>query len=70
MLIWNQTHLIYALREFETHYNLHRPHRALNQGAPQQPAPQPITCSANIVDLNVRRRDRLGGIVHEYEHTA
>ncbi|WP_405476095.1 integrase core domain-containing protein [Streptomyces sp. NBC_00009] len=25
-LIWNQSHLLYALREFETHYNEHRPH--------------------------------------------
>ena len=25
---------------------------------------------ADIIDLNVRRRDRLGGILHEYEHWA
>ncbi|MEZ0112335.1 hypothetical protein ABH920_006354 [Catenulispora sp. EB89] len=24
----------------------------------------------DIVELNVQRRDRLGGILHEYEHTA
>ena len=70
MLIWNQAHLLHALREFETHYNLHRPHRSLGQSAPLHPAPDPITGSANIVDLNVRRRDRLGGILHEYEHAA
>ena len=27
-LIWNQQHLIHALREFEQFYNLHRPHQA------------------------------------------
>ena len=70
MLIWNRAHLLHALREFETHYNLHRPHRALEQEAPLRPAPEPITASADIVDLNVRRRDRLGGILHEYEHAA
>jgi len=70
MLIWNQAHLLHALREFESHYNLHRPHRSLGQSAPLQPAPEPITGSAGIVDLNVRRRDRLGGILHEYEHAA
>ncbi|MEY9895164.1 hypothetical protein ABIA35_008938 [Catenulispora sp. MAP12-49] len=70
MLIWNQAHLLHALTEFETHYNLHRPHRSLEQGAPLQPVPEPITGSADIVDLNVRRRDRLGGILHEYEHAA
>src|SRR4030095_6823698 len=26
-LIWNQRHLLYALREFETFYNEHRPHQ-------------------------------------------
>ena len=70
MLIWNQAHLLHALREFEVHYNRHRPHRPLDQAAPLQPAPEPITDGADIVDLNVRRRDRLGGILHEYEHVA
>jgi hypothetical protein len=32
--------------------------------------PEPITGSADIVDLNVQRRDRLGGILYEYEHAA
>lgn len=27
-LIWNQSHLLYALPEFETHYNEHRPHHS------------------------------------------
>ena len=26
--------------------------------------------STDIIDLNVRRRDRLVGILHEYEHAA
>src|SRR3569833_2526484 len=37
-LVWNQTHLLHALREFETFYNKHRPHRSLH-GAPLCPAP-------------------------------
>ncbi|MFB9579903.1 integrase core domain-containing protein, partial [Streptomyces yanii] len=32
-LIWNQSHLLHALREFESFYNWHRPHRALKQAA-------------------------------------
>ncbi|MER6004035.1 integrase core domain-containing protein [Nonomuraea angiospora] len=28
-LIWNERHLLHALREFETFYNEHRPHRAV-----------------------------------------
>jgi transposase InsO family protein len=27
--IWNQTHLLHALREFELHYNTNRPHRGI-----------------------------------------
>ena len=69
-LIWNHTHLMHALREFEDHYNTHRPHRTLTQAAPLCPKPEPITHLAQIIDLNVRRRDRLGGILHEYEHAA
>ena len=38
-LIWNQSHLLHALREFETFYNGHRPHRALGQAAPLRPLP-------------------------------
>lgn len=64
------SHLLHAVREIETHYNLHRPHRLLGQSAPLQPAPVPITGRAEIVDLDVRRRDRLGGTLHEYERAA
>jgi putative transposase len=28
-LIWNQRHLLYALREFEQFYNAHRPHQGI-----------------------------------------
>lgn len=42
-LIVNQAHLVYALREYESFYNDHRPHRALHAAAPLRPLPQPIT---------------------------
>lgn len=38
-LIWNQSHLLHALREFETFDNWHRPHQALRQAAPLRPLP-------------------------------
>ncbi len=69
-LVWNHAHLIHALREFETHYNEHRPHRTLHQAAPLRSAPEPITEQARIIHLDIRRHDRLGGILHEYEHAA
>lgn len=39
-LIWNQRHLLHALREFESFYNRHRPHRAWNR--PHRSAHCPI----------------------------
>ena len=47
-LILNQAHLLHALREFETFYNEHRPHRALHAAAPLQPLPPPITERARL----------------------
>ena len=69
-LVWNQAHLLHALREFESHYNDHRPHRTLRRAAPLRPVPEPIAEQARIIHLHIRRRDRLGGIMHEYEHAA
>jgi hypothetical protein len=36
-LIWNQRRLMIVLREYEDLYDLHRPHRALDQAAPLRP---------------------------------
>ncbi|WP_164836480.1 integrase core domain-containing protein, partial [Actinacidiphila soli] len=69
-LIWNQAHLLYALGEFESFYNQHRPHRTLNSAAPLQPVPEPITEPDRVDRLDVHRRDRLGGTLHEYAHAA
>ncbi|MFD4972424.1 integrase core domain-containing protein [Streptomyces sp. NPDC058424] len=69
-LIWNQSHLLHALREFESFYNWHRPHRTLKQAAPLRPLPEPINTPAQIRHPEVHRRDRLGGTLHEYQHAA
>ena len=69
-LIVNQAHLRHALREYESFYNEHRPHRALHAAAPLQPLPQPISEPDQLHHLNIRRRDRLGGTLHEYHHVA
>jgi transposase InsO family protein len=68
-LIWNQAHLLRALREYERHHNVHRPHRGITNARPLHPLPQPITNPATI-NLHIRRDDRLGGLLHEYEHAA
>nr|WP_260408641.1 integrase core domain-containing protein [Planomonospora venezuelensis] len=69
-LIWNQRHLLHVLREFEVFYNGHRPHRALHQAAPLRPLPRSGADRAWIVRLDVRRHDRLGGVLREYRHAA
>ncbi|MFF1691352.1 MULTISPECIES: integrase [unclassified Streptomyces] len=69
-LIWNQAHLLHALREFEQFCNGHRAHRARRQAAPLRSPPEPITEPGQIPRLGIRRKDRLGGTLHEYEHAA
>jgi putative transposase len=69
-LIWNHSHLLHALREFESFYNGHRPHRALRQAAPLRPLPAAISEPGQIEHLEIHRRDRLGGTLHEYQHAA
>jgi transposase InsO family protein len=66
-LIWNQRHLMTVLREYEDFYNTHRPHRTLNQAAPLRPLPDGVT---DLDRFRVRRRDRAGGVIHEYRLVA
>src|SRR6266540_1822368 len=67
ILIVSQRHLERVLREYVAHHNTHRPHRALNQ---QPPIPKPIPIRTPPGDDHVRRRDRLGGLLHEYKLAA
>jgi putative transposase len=69
-LIWNERHLRHCLRQFEVHHNAQRPHQAMNQAAPLRAVPEPITDPGRISRLDIRRRDRLPGVIHEYRHAA
>jgi putative transposase len=69
-LTWNQRHLIHALRESGQFCNGHRPHQGIANARPLHPLPKPITDPDQIARLDIRRRERLGGILHEYEHAA
>ena len=66
MLITSERHLRLVLREYVEHYNVHRPHRTLRQSPPAGHA-RPPTMSRNV---RVLRRDRLGGLIHEYAQVA
>jgi transposase InsO family protein len=70
MLIWNQGHLIHALRESEDHHNAHRPHQGITNSRPLRPLPEPITNLGQVTPPRIKRHDRLSGILHEYEHAA
>ena len=65
LLIINRRHLERVLRVFVHHYNSHRPHRSLNllPTDPESPTP-PLGTS--LRPNHVERRDRLGGLIHEY----
>ena len=65
MLITGQRHLATVLEEYVEHYNTHRPHRSLDQHPPAGRTPPPS--GATVRPL---RRDRLGGLVHEYVQVA
>jgi transposase InsO family protein len=69
-LVWNERHLRHALHEFEQHHNAHRPHQAMKQAAPLRAVPEPITDPERIARLDIRRHDRLAGVIHEYQHAA
>jgi putative transposase len=65
-LIINAAHARRVLSQYEEHFNTHRPHRALRQAAPLRPLPSvPADTIATVV-----RRDRLGGLLHEYAHAT
>jgi len=66
-LAWNHRHLMTVLREHEDFCNTHRPHRTLRQAAPLRPLPDSVT---NPDHLRARRRDRAGGVIHEYRLVA
>jgi len=68
LLIVGRRHLEQVLAEYIAHYNEHRPHRALDQRAPQC-----LGLMASIHDpdpTRLRRTEILGGLIHEYRLVA
>ena len=68
ILIMNRRHLDRVLRVYVSHYNEHRPHRSLRQRPPVE-APPPGSETV-VAPERVRRRDVLGGLIHEYKAAA
>ncbi len=65
LLILGRRHLDHVLREFVDHYQRARPHQGLGQLIPEEPAAAKVGASGHVI-----RRDRLGGLVHEYSRAA
>ena len=65
VLIIGPRHLTLVLQEFAEHYNTHRPHRSLGQHPPAGRTRPPSNSTVRPL-----RRDRLGGLVHEYVQVA
>jgi transposase InsO family protein len=65
-LILGRRHLDRTLRTYAEHYNRGRPHRALALATPLTEARDPIP----VTPRDVRRRDLLGGLIHEYQGAA
>jgi hypothetical protein len=67
-LIIHERHLERVLTVFIDHNNHHRPHRSLDLAPPN--GRPPIGTWMGTHPIAVNRRDRLGGLLHEYERAA
>lgn len=63
LIILNTAHLKYVLHEYEGFFNTARPHQGIGQKIPDPP-PQDSTSGT------VKRRDLLGGVLHDYYRAA
>jgi transposase InsO family protein len=70
MLIWGRRHLERVLGEYVRHYNDERPHRSLELRPPRAINKGSAARVGTVAAAAVRRRDRLGGLVHEYYEAA
>jgi len=67
LLIVGRGHLEQVLGVYVEQYNGHRPHRALKL---EPPAPRAGPAVISKDRRRVQRRDRLGGLLHEYHRQA
>jgi transposase InsO family protein len=65
ILMLDSRHLQRVLAAYVDHYNRARPHRALDLDPPDLPS-----SAEGAVGSRVRRRDILGGLIHDYQRVA
>jgi putative transposase len=66
MLVFGRRHLEQILRDYLSHYNTERPHRSLALAAPAGKLEE----ARGSPPAEIRRRDVLGGLIHEYSAAA
>jgi putative transposase len=72
LLILGRRHLQHVVATYVMHYTEHRPHRSLSQQRPlnrRPPRGEPPVEDVIALD-QVRHRDLLGGLIHEYRFAA
>jgi putative transposase len=67
LLIFHERQIVRVLTDYETHYNTHGPHRALDQ---LPPIAGFTVAPARGGEVAVRRTEVLGGLINEYRHAA
>jgi putative transposase len=67
-LVVGRRHLLRLLHGYVRHYNQQRPHRSLALAVPEPEARERHAPQVN--PREVRRRDVLGGLIHEYHEAA
>jgi transposase InsO family protein len=65
ILVLGQRHLHRVLHTYAEHYNRERPHRSVGLDPPCPARPE-----SDTIEQHVRRRDLLGGLIHEYHRAA
>jgi putative transposase len=70
LLIFRRRQLEHVLRVYIRHFNQQRPHRALDLRPPDSCSGANPSPTATIHPLQIKRRDLLGGLLHEYEAAA